>query len=80
MDYYYGDLNIAMLKNCERKPLDLYHLKMLKFYYNLCCNRLPQYFNVYHNVTQEYNFSYNLCRPTRPLRLPFTSTFMLSHV
>ena len=46
-----------MLKNCERKPLDLYHLKMLKFYYKLCCNRLPQYFNVYHNVTPEYNFS-----------------------
>ena len=28
------------------------------------------YFNVYHNITQEYNFSYNL--RTRPLRLPFT--------
>ena len=25
---------------------------------------------MYHNVTQEYNFSCNL--PTRPLRLPFT--------
>ena len=49
---------------------DLYHLKILKFYYNLCCNRLPQYFNVYHNITQESNFSYNL--RTRPLRLPFT--------
>ena len=49
---------------------DLYHLKIFKFYYNLYCNRLPQYFNVYHNVTQEYNFSYNL--HTRPLRLPFT--------
>ena len=49
---------------------DLYHLKILKFYYNLCCNRLPQNFNVYHNITQEYNFSYNL--RTRPLRLPFT--------
>ena len=48
----------------------LYHLKILKFYYNLCCNRLPQYFNVYHNITQEYNFSYNL--RIRPLRLPFT--------
>ena len=35
--------------------------------------RLPHYFNVYHNVTQEYNFSYNLC--TRPLRLPFTRHF-----
>ena len=75
MAYYYGDLNIAMLKNCKRELLDLahtdllfklyyklnvkdlYHLKILKFYYNLCCNRLPQYFNVYHNITQEYNFS-----------------------
>ena len=35
---------------------DLYHLKILKFYYNLCGNRLPQYFKMYHNVTQEYNF------------------------
>ena len=42
----------------------------MKFYYNLCCNRLPQYFNVYHNITQEYNVSYNL--RTMPLRLPFT--------
>ena len=42
----------------------------MKFYWNLCCNRLPQYFSVYHNVTQEYNFSYNL--RTRPLRIPFT--------
>ena len=49
---------------------DLYHLKILKFYYNLCCNRLLQYFNVFHNLTQEYNFSYNL--RTRPLGLPFT--------
>ena len=49
---------------------DLYHLKILKLYYNLCCNRLPQYFNVYHNITQEYNVSYNL--RTRPLRVPFT--------
>ena len=93
MAYYYGDLNIAMLKNCKREPLDLsleviilqilslnyifklniidlYHVKILKFYYNLCCNRLPQYFSAYHNVTQEYNFSYNL--RTWPLRLPFT--------
>ena len=22
MAYYYGDLNIAMLKNCKREPLD----------------------------------------------------------
>ena len=50
--------------------IDLYHVKILKFYYNLCCNRLPQYFSAYHNVTQEYNFSYNL--RTWPLRLPFT--------
>ena len=49
---------------------DLYHLKILKFYYNLCCNRLPQYISVYHNVTQEYNYSKNL--RTKPLRLPFT--------
>ena len=42
----------------------------MKIYINLCCSRLPQYFNVYHNVTQEYNFSYNL--RTRPLRLTFT--------
>ena len=49
---------------------DLYHLKILKLYYNLCCNSLPQYFNGYHNITQKYNFSYNL--HTRPLRLPFT--------
>ena len=41
----------------------------MKFYYNLCRNRLPQSFSMYHNVTQEYN-SYNL--RTRPLRLPFT--------
>ena len=46
---------------------DLYYLKILKLYYNLCCNTLPQYFNVYHNITQEYNVSYNL--RTRPLRL-----------
>ena len=39
---------------------NLYHLKILNFFYNLCCNRLPQYFNVYHNVAPEYNFSYNL--------------------
>ena len=32
---------------------DLYHLKILKCYYNLCYNRLPQYCNVYHNITQE---------------------------
>ena len=49
---------------------DLCCLKILKFYYNLCCNRLQRYFNVYHNVTQEYNFLNNL--RTRPLRLPFT--------
>ena len=49
---------------------DLYHLKILKFYHNLCYNRLPLYFKVYHNVTQEYNFPYNL--RTKPLRLPFT--------
>ena len=49
---------------------DLYHLEILKFYYNLCYNRLPQYVNVYHNITQEYNFSYIL--RTRPLRRPFT--------
>ena len=42
----------------------------MKLNYNLCCNRLPQYFNVYHNVTQGYNFPYNL--RTRPLRPPFT--------
>ena len=23
MAYYYGDLNIAMLKSCKREPLDL---------------------------------------------------------
>ena len=49
---------------------DLYHFKILKFYYNLCCNILPQYFIVYYNLAQEYNFLYNL--RTRPLRLPFT--------
>ena len=49
---------------------DLYHFNILKCYYNLCCNRLPQYFSVYYNITQEYNFLYNL--RTRPLRLPFT--------
>ena len=70
MAYYYGDLNIAMLNNCKREPLDLplevtiLHIlslysnyiinlmlkiyTILKFYYSLCCNRLPQYFNVYH--------------------------------
>ena len=42
----------------------------MKFYHNLCNNRLPLYFNVYHNVTQQYNFPYNL--RTKPLRLPFT--------
>ena len=68
MAYFYGDLSIAMLKNCKTKPLDLiatgshyiahteplfklhyklnvkdlYHRKILKFYYNFCCNRLPQ--------------------------------------
>ena len=47
----------------------LYYKLNVKFYYNLCCNRLPQYFSVYHNVTQEYNFSYNL--RTRHLKLPF---------
>ena len=59
---------------------DLYHLKILKFYYNLCCNRLPQYFSVleYYNVT-EYTFSYNLrTRPQRLYRL--LGTFMLSYV
>ena len=50
---------------CKLNVKDLYHLKILKNYYNLCCNRLPQHFNVYHNVTQESTFSYNLC--TRPL-------------
>ena len=38
--------------------------------YNLCCNRLPTHCWVYHNVTQEHNFPYNL--RTRPLSLPFT--------
>ena len=42
----------------------------MKLYYNLCCNRLPQYFSVYHNITQEYIFIYDL--RTRPLKLPFT--------
>ena len=31
---------------------DLYHLKVIKLYYNLCCNRLPQYFSAYHNISQ----------------------------
>ena len=43
---------------CKLHVKDLYHLKILKFYYILCCNRLPQYFNVYHNITQEYTFLY----------------------
>ena len=42
----------------------------MKFYYNLCCNRLAQYFNMYHNVTLEYIVLYNV--RTRPLRLLFT--------
>ena len=49
---------------------DLYHLKVIKLYYNLCCNRLPQYFSAYHNISQECIFWCNL--RTRPLRLPFT--------
>ena len=44
MAYYYGDLNIAMLKNCKREPLDLSlevtiiiaHTELLsKLYYKL---------------------------------------------
>ena len=27
----------------------LYYKLNVKFYYNLCCNRLPQYFSVYHH-------------------------------
>ena len=62
MAYYYGDLNIAMLKSCKREPLDLpleviilhilYYKLNVKDLYNL--KILKFYYNLvatdYHNI------------------------------
>ena len=53
---------------------DLYHLKILKFYYNLCCNRLPQYFNVYQTGLGSSTVDQVLKYTKYPKYIPSTST------
>ena len=47
LESHYRAHTEPLFKLCYKLNVqDLYHLKILKFYYNLWCNRLPQYFNV----------------------------------
>ena len=53
---------------------DLFHLKLLKFYYKLSYNLLPSYFDSYlEAINKELSYTYNLRPCARPLiRLPRT--------
>ncbi len=52
----------------------MFHLKLLKFYYNLSYGTLPSYFNCYQEyLDREPRYQYNLRRCSRPLlRTPKT--------